>query len=65
MSEFEYMTLEELLKSKKCPLKKGCLRTFLLHRKENGLAKCIRKIGKKLYFRVDLFEEWIESHVEV
>lgn len=65
MSEFEYVSLDELLKRKKYPFSKGQMRAFLMHRNENGLYAAIRKIGKKLYFRVDLFDKWIESHGEV
>ena len=28
------------------------------------LAEAVRKIGKRLYFRRDLFEDWIESNVD-
>ncbi len=64
MSEFEYVTLNDLLKRKNYPFTRGQMRAFLMSRDENGLAKAIRKIGKKLYIRVDLFSEWIESHME-
>jgi len=28
---------------------------------QNGLQKAVRKIGKRLMFRVDLFDQWIEK----
>ena len=35
--------------------------SVLLKKNKNGLDKCIRKIGKRLYIRIDLFDNWIES----
>ena len=57
---FKYITVKHILEE--YPFTKGQLRQFLLSRKTNGLDKAIRKIGKTLYFRADLFEQWIEGH---
>ena len=62
--EFKYYCMDDLLKIKDFPFKKGQLRHFCLHRKENGFDKCVRKIGKRLYFRHDLIMQWIEEYQE-
>jgi hypothetical protein len=36
------------------------LRYYVLHAHKNGLAKAIRKIGRKILIRRDLFIEWLE-----
>lgn len=58
--KFEYITFKQILDN--YPFTKGQMRQFLLYRNTNGLDKAIRKIGKTLYFRVDLLEQWIESY---
>jgi hypothetical protein len=37
---------------------------MLLCRHRNHLQDAVRKIGKRLYLRVDLFEAWIEKQAE-
>lgn len=54
-------TLKQVATSGMYPFSMGQLRHYLLHRHKNGLEKAIRKIGKRLYLRIDLFNEWIES----
>ena len=63
MTEHKYITMEELMKNPRYPFTMGQLRSFALKRDENGLSRATRKIGKRLYFRTDLFDEWIESHL--
>ena len=60
----KYLTLKQIVAEDRYPFTMGQLRDFLIFRKKNGLFKCVRKIGKKVYLRVDLFEAWIESHNE-
>ena len=43
------------------PFSTGQIRHYLLMRHKNGLNKAVRKIGKRLYLRRDLFEAWLES----
>ena len=43
----------------------GSLRWLLFHRKTNGLAVAVRKIGKKLLLDEELFLQWVEQHSEV
>jgi ribosomal 50S subunit-associated protein YjgA (DUF615 family) len=40
----------------------GQLRWLLRNRRENGLNKAIRKIGRNLYLNETLFSEWIFNH---
>jgi hypothetical protein len=60
--EYEYIGFDDLLSDPKLPFTKGMLRNFFLKRYENGLAIAVRKIGKRIYVRKDLFIEWIEKH---
>lgn len=62
ISNIEYMLVEET--SRLYPISLGTLRTLLAHRHDNGLDICVRKIGRKLLIRRDLFESWIEAHAE-
>jgi hypothetical protein len=64
MNNFEYWSPEKIIRSGKYPFSMGQLRHFLLHRHSNGLQVAIRKIGKRLLFRIDLFDDWIESKKE-
>lgn len=59
----KYLSIKELAESKDYPFTLGQIRSFLMDRKINGLSKCIRKIGRKLYIRNDLFDQWIDFHV--
>lgn len=61
MTNLTYWSLQQIIASGKYPFTIGQLRYFLLHRHKNGLEAAIRKIGKRLVIRVDLFESWIES----
>ena len=64
MSDYELWRCDQIIKSEKYPFTAGQLRHFLLYRKKNGLAKCVRKIGKGLVIRMDLFDQWIEEQIE-
>ncbi len=37
------------------------LRYYVLHAHKNGLAHAIRRVGRKILIRRDLFIEWIEK----
>jgi hypothetical protein len=64
MNELEYLDVSQITKNNRYPFTKGQIRHFLLHRHKNGLGKAIRKIGKRLYLRRDLWERWIEDQKE-
>lgn len=59
MSNFEYLTIKQV--ADKYPFTPGQIRHFLTKRHRNGLENAIRKIGKRIYVRLDLFQSWIES----
>lgn len=56
-----YLTVKQIVKGDHYPFSFGQMRSHLLHRKKNGLDKAIRRIGKRLYIRTDLFDKWIDS----
>ncbi len=58
----KYLTIEQIVQSDHYPFSFGQMRSYLLDRKKNGLSKAVRKIGKRVYIRTDLFDEWIDSH---
>lgn len=62
---YEYLSAKQIVESGKYPFTNGQIRHFLMNRQRNGLIKAIRKIGKRLYIRTDLFQEWIESCQEI
>lgn len=64
MEQFQYLTVEQIAESDCYPFGMGQMRDHLLRRRKNGLVKAVRKIGRRIYFRKDLFEEWIESKRE-
>lgn len=38
------------------------LQWMLRNRAKNGLDKIMRKTGKRIMLRLDLFDEWLENH---
>lgn len=64
MSKYKYATINDVAENPDYPFTKGQLRAFLMERHQNGLDRALRKIGKCLYIRIDLFDEWIESHTD-
>ena len=62
MNGNDYISVYQIEEDKKYPFTTGQIRYYLLKRHSNGLGKAVRKIGKRLYLRRDLFEEWIESN---
>ncbi len=59
-----YLSVKQIEETTCYPFTKGQLRHFLLHRHKNDLEKAVRKIGKRLYLRKDLFDLWIEKQSE-
>lgn len=64
MSNFEYWSPRQVVDSGKYPFTMGQIRHLLLYRHRNGLQETVRRIGKRLMFRLDLFEQWIEGQKE-
>jgi hypothetical protein len=61
MTNQEYWSPQKIVSSGKYPFSMGQVRYLLLHRHRNGLQDAVRKIGKRLVLRMDLFDEWIEK----
>lgn len=62
MEQVQYLTITQIAKNDCYPFTLGQIRHYLLMRNRNGLEKAVRKIGKRIYLRRDLFEQWIESN---
>jgi len=56
-----YFSAKQIAESDCYPFTLGQIRHYLMMRHKNGLDAAVRKIGKRLYIRKDLFENWIES----
>ncbi|HEY4831666.1 MAG TPA: hypothetical protein VIH61_03800 [Waddliaceae bacterium] len=61
MTNYEYWSPQKIVDSGKYPFTMGQMRHLLLYRHRNGLQTAVRKIGKRLVVRIDLFDAWIES----
>lgn len=64
MEEIKYLNPKQIAESNSYPFSIGQMRHYLLMRHRNGLDKAVRKIGKRLYLRKDLFDRWIENQVQ-
>lgn len=64
MENYVYWSPQQIADSGRYSLSIGQIRHLLLYRHRNGLDRCIRKIGKRLLLRLDLFQEWIESYAQ-
>jgi len=62
MEKLKYWTISQIAKSDLYPFTLAQMRHHLLIRDINGLEKAVRKIGKRLIIRMDLFDKWIESY---
>lgn len=62
MTNYEYWSPQQIVSSGKYPFTMGQIRHFLLYRHRNHLQSAVRKIGKRLVVRMDLFEQWVESN---
>ena len=61
MEDIQYLTAKQIVECKRYPFTMGQMRFFLLLRHRNGLSKAVKKIGKRLYLRRDLFDSWIDD----
>lgn len=55
-----YCTIQQLAADPQFCFTAPMLRYYVLHAHKNGLSKAIRRIGKKVLIRRDLFIDWIE-----
>ena len=65
MSELIYKTPKQIIESGKYPFTLGQLRWFLFYRNKNGLQNAVRKVGRRLLIRADLFDLWLDEQKEV
>ena len=62
MNNYRYLSIKQIAESDVYPFTIGQMRLHLLNRNKNGLYKACREIGKRIYLRSDLLEDWIESY---
>ena len=63
-SAVKYKTIKQIVNEGNYPFSLGQMRHFLLNRENNGLKIAIRKIGKCVYIRTDLFDKWLDAHID-
>ena len=56
-----YRTVKQLASDPAFCFTVPMLRYYLLHAHSNGLGPAVRRIGRKVLIRRDLFIEWIEK----
>ena len=64
MTDNKYLSSQQIVEDARYPFTMGQLRHYLLKRHKNGLEKAVRRVGKRLYLRQDLFDQWIESQAK-
>ena len=57
----EYCTLKQIADDPTFCFTVPMLRYYVLHAHKNGLARAIRRLGRKVLIRRDLFIQWLES----
>ena len=60
---YKYLTIRDL--AEMYGFSMSTIRNWLFGGNRMGLRKCVRKIGKRIYIREDLFKAWFESHALV
>ena len=60
----QFMTIKQFIESKKYPISMGKMRKLLAKREDNGFNFVVRRMGKKLLIRPDLFEQWLDMQKE-
>lgn len=61
MNDYQYLTTKQVVESSHYPFTEGQIRDLLTKRHRNGIEQVIRKIGKRIYWRSDLLDHWIEG----
>jgi hypothetical protein len=54
-----YATVKQM--SEIYPIPQGTVKWLIYNEEKNGISHCIRRIGRKIYFDLDLFEGWWDS----
>jgi len=60
-NKYKYCTVKQIASDPSFCFTVPMLRYYILHAHKNGLAPAIRRLGKKLVIRKDLFIDWIEK----
>lgn len=58
-----YRTVRQLAEDPAFCFTVPMLRYYVLHAHRNGLSKALRRVGRKVLIRRDLFIDWIEKQV--
>lgn len=58
---YRYCTVKQIASDPSFCFSVPMLRYYILHAHRNGLGKAIRRIGKKVVIRRDLFVAWLEK----
>ena len=56
-----YVSTKQTYDGQRYPFTEGQMRFYLANRHKNGLSRAVRKLGKRLYLRLDLFDQWVED----
>lgn len=62
MIDKKYCTIKQLAEDEELPFTEPMIRYYLQNSEKFGLTHVIRKIGRKVIVRKDLFLDWVESH---
>jgi hypothetical protein len=57
-----YCTVKQIASDPAFCFSVSMLRYYILHAHKNNLNKALRRIGKKVLIRRDLFVEWLEKY---
>lgn len=60
-SNQSYCTIKQIADDPTFCFSVPMLRYYILHSHKNGLAPALRRVGRKIIIRRDLFIEWIEK----
>jgi hypothetical protein len=61
MDNYEYCTPRQISEDKSFCFTLPMLRYYILNAHKNGLAFALRRVGKKILIRKDLFVSWLED----
>ncbi len=61
MSDQTYCTVKQIASDPTFCFTVPMLRYYILHAHKNGLASALRRVGKKVLIRRDLFITWLEK----
>ena len=64
MTAEHLLTVKEIVDNPAIPFGANEMKHFLFKRDQNGLAKAVVKIGRRVYIDKRKFDDWIEEHRE-